>query len=295
VYVIQTQNLTRSYGLRRGIEHVSLAVGRGEVFGFLGPNGAGKTTTIRVLLGFLRPNAGEARIFDLECWKRSAQIKREIGYVPGDLRLHPWLNTVSALRIFGAIRGRDMMQHGRELADRYGLDPLVKVRSMSRGMRQKLGLILALAHRPQLLVLDEPTSSLDPLMQDELRRHLRELASAGHTIFFSSHTLSEVEQIADRVAIVREGRLVAAETLSSLRSRAGHEVTIRWRNAAEAHLPPPSFLNVHKREGATWEATLIGRVDDLTRWLARYQIADLTVGRPDLETLFRSFYEKERG
>jgi len=295
VYVIRTHELTRTYGGRRGIDRVSLAVGRGEVFGFLGPNGAGKTTTIRVLLGFLKPTVGDATIFDLPCWRRSAQIKREVGYVPGDLRLPVWLNAVSSLRIYGAVRGRDILRPGLLLAERYGLDPLVKVRSMSRGMRQKLGLILALAPQPQLLVLDEPTSSLDPLMQDELRRHLRELAAAGHTIFFSSHTLSEVEQVADRVAIVREGKLVAAETLSSLRSRARHEVTIHWRNAAEAHLPPPAFLTVHKRDGATWEATLTGRVDDLTRWLAQHQIADLTIGRPDLETLFRSFYERGGG
>jgi ABC-2 type transport system ATP-binding protein len=291
--IIETSNLTRRYGSRRGIERVSLAVGRGEIFGFLGPNGAGKTTTIRVLLGFLRPTGGDARIFGLDCWRRSATIKTDVGYVPGDLRLPAWLNGNSALHIFGAVRGRDIFRAGRELAERFGLDMRVRVRSMSRGMRQKLGLILALAHRPRVLVLDEPTASLDPLMQQELRDQIRALASDGHTIFFSSHTLSEVEQLCDRVAIVREGKLVAQETLSSLRSRAGHDVMIRWRNAGDAHQPVPAFLRVRDRAGATWECELVGPIDELTRWLATRAVEDLTIGRPDLETLFRRFYEDE--
>jgi ABC-2 type transport system ATP-binding protein len=144
-----------------------------------------------------------------------------------------------------------------------------------------------------LLVLDEPTASLDPLMQEELRNQIRALASAGHTIFFSSHMLSEVEQLCDRVAIVREGKLVAQETLSSLRSRAGHDVTIRWRNAGDAHLPVPSFLRLRERAGVKWECELVGPIDELTRWLATRAVEDLTVGRPDLETLFRRFYEDE--
>ena len=192
---IETDDLTRRYGARRGIERVSLTVPDGSRFGFLGPNGAGKTTTIRVLLGFLKPTAGQARVFGRDVWRESALIKSDVGYLPGDLRLYPWLSGELALRIFGGVRGRDLMRAGRELAERFALDLRVKVRNMSRGMRQKLGLILALAPRPKLLILDEPTASLDPLMQETLRAHLRELAARGHTVFFSSHTLSEVEQL----------------------------------------------------------------------------------------------------
>src|SRR5262245_27893109 len=221
VAVISTHNLTRWYGRRRGIEGLNLEVAEGSLFGFLGPNGAGKTTTIRVMLGFLRPSSGGASVLNRDCWRDSRRIKVDVGYVPGDLRLHPWLTGTSALRIFSAIRGRDLVRGGMDLAQRFELDMTVKVRNMSRGMRQKLGLILAMAHQPRVLVMDEPTASLDPLMQVRLHEHLREQSRQGHTVFFSSHSLSEVEQLCDRVAIVRDGRLVADSTLDELRRQAG--------------------------------------------------------------------------
>src|SRR5688572_11749408 len=174
---IVTHELTRRYGSRRGIERVSLAVPEGSLFGFLGPNGAGKTTTIRVLLGFLRPTAGDARVFGQDVWRHSSRIKADVGYLPGDLRLYPWMTGAAALRVFGAARRRDLTREGRDLAERFALDLRVRVRSMSRGTRQKLGLVLALAARPRLLVLDEPTASLDPLVQETLRAHLRDLAA----------------------------------------------------------------------------------------------------------------------
>jgi ABC-2 type transport system ATP-binding protein len=289
---VQLEHLTRRYGSRRGVERVDLSVPAGSLFGFLGPNGAGKTTTIRVLLGFLRPTSGRASVLGLDCWRDSARIKADVGYLPGDLRLYPWMNATSALRIVAAVRRIDLIPAGLELAERYSLDPRVRVRNMSRGMRQKLGLILALAHRPRLLVLDEPTSSLDPLMQQELRTHLRELAAHGTTVFFSSHTLGEVEQLCDRVAIVREGRLVADEPLDVLRRRAGHRVVIRWKDPRQAAaLRPPAFLNLAQRDEATWDGVLDGPVEELIRWLAAHPIDDLLIERPDLETLFRRFYQ----
>jgi len=291
---IDTHELTRRYGSRRGIERVSLTVPDGSLFGFLGPNGAGKTTTIRVFLGFLRPTGGDARVLGRDVWRDSAAIKVDVGYLPGDLRLYPWLSGELALRIFGGVRGRDLMREGRDLAGRFALDLRVRVRNMSRGMRQKLGLILALAPRPKLLILDEPTASLDPLMQGLLHAHLRALASTGHTVFFSSHTLGEVEQLCDRVAIVRDGRIVANESLEALRRRAGHEVMIRWKHATQSSaLQPPPFLYVLEREGVHWRAMLDGPVDELIRWLASQAVEDLTIGQPDLETLFRRYYESQ--
>ena len=289
-------NLTRYYGRRIGVEGLELRVPAGTVFGFLGPNGAGKTTTIRVLLGFLRPSGGRARIFNRDCWSDTHLIKEEVGYLPGDLRLYPWMTGWDGLGLFGRVRGRDLRDAGGELAERFGLEMNVRVRHMSRGMRQKLGLILALAHEPKLLILDEPTASLDPLMQDRLNQHLRELASRGHTVFFSSHTLSEVEQLCDRVAILREGRLVADETLDSLRGRLHREVVIRWRpdrQAAEA--APPGFLDVHRREGPVWWCSLCGPVSDLVAWLGGRPVEDLTIGQPDLESVFRRYYQEEPG
>ena len=289
--VIQLDNLTRGYGRRRGVEGVSLSVAEGARFGFLGPNGAGKTTAIRVLLGFLRPTGGSARIFGLDCWRDSKAIKRDVGYLPGDLRLPEWMNGATALSIFGAVRGRDLTRAGRELAGTFDLDLKVRVRDMSRGMRQKLGLLLALAHSPRLLVLDEPTSALDPLMQQILHDQLRQLAAAGHTIFFSSHSLGEVEQLCDRVAIVRDGAMVADESLAALRDRAGHDVTIRWKDGAGAQeFPPPEFLKLTRRDGSIWQGTLAGPAHRLIDFLAGKPVGELSIGRPDLESLFQRFY-----
>jgi len=289
-------NLTRRYGRRVGIQDLVLGVPAGTVFGFLGPNGAGKTTTIRVLLGFLRASRGRARIFGRDCWRDTHLIKREVGYLPGDLRLYSWMTGWDGLSIFGRVRRRELRDSGAELAARFGLDMDVPVRSMSRGMRQKLGLILALVHQPKLLILDEPTASLDPLMQDRLYEHLRKLAARGHTIFFSSHALSEVEQLCDRVAILREGRLVADETLDSLRNRASREVLIRWPTEAKPYeLTAPDFLEVRGCEGGQWRCSLRGSVNQLITWLSGRPVEDLTIGQPDLESLFRHYYRRESG
>ena len=293
--VVVTNNLTKRYGRRVGIEDVSITVGDGEVFGFLGPNGSGKTTTIRLMLGLLRPTAGESRIFDMDCWRSTKRIKEDVGYLPGDLRLYANYTGRIMLRIFGAIRGRDLSAFGNELADRFELDMNVTVRRMSRGMRQKLGLIIALAHKPKLMILDEPTASLDPLMQEQLMQLLREFASAGHTVFFSSHTLSEVERLCDRVAIVREGKIVIDESLSTLKARAKRDVTIKWKLGTD--IPDvPDFLDLYQsvNKDHLWQATLDGPVTELLDWLHGRGYDDFAVGHPDLESLFRRFYEKDR-
>ena len=234
-------------------------------------------------------------MFGMDCWRDSRRVKVRVGYLPGDLRLYPWMNGRSALAMFGAARGRDLRGEGRELAARFELDLDVKVRKMSRGMRQKLGLILAMAHRPPVLVLDEPTASLDPLMQEELRRLLRDWRQAGHTIFFSSHTLSEVEQLCDRVAILREGRLVVDATLDELRGRSRQEVVIRWANEAAAGQDTPAFLELRERRGSEWNCVLSGPVMELVRWAGTQPIADLAIGHPDLEALFQRYYRGGEG
>jgi ABC-2 type transport system ATP-binding protein len=292
VSIIVAEQLTRHYGRRVGIEQVDLHVPEGGLFGFLGPNGAGKTTTIRVLLGFLRPSGGRADVLGLDCWRDSHRIKADVGYLPGDLRLYPSMTGESHLRICGATRRCDMLAPGRALAERFALDLKVPVRKMSRGMRQKLGLILALAHRPRLLVLDEPTASLDPLMRDALIGQLKHMASEGHTVFFSSHTLREVERLCDRVAIVREGRLVADQTLDALRAEARRQVTIRWAaEARTAEIRVPPFLKIDERGDRLWQGSLTGPVPQLVRWVHEQPMEDLAIGHPDLESLFRRYYE----
>lgn len=292
--VISTRGLTKRYGRRIGVDGVDLEVDGGTIFGFLGPNGAGKTTTIRLLLGFLRPSAGSATIFGRDCWQHSARIKRDVGYLPGDLRLYPWMTGENAVRLSGLMRGCDLREAGERLARRLRLDMQVRVRKMSRGMRQKLGLILTLAHDPRLLVLDEPTSGLDPLMQDALADELRERAAGGATIFFSSHTLSEVEQLCDRIAIVRDGRIAADEVLRDLRARARRAVSIEFREGAKPHAAEaPSFLTVRDETASRWACELTGQTRELIQWAAGQPIEDITIGPPDLERLFRDFYEYE--
>lgn len=292
--VISTRNLSKTYGRRIGVQAVDLNVDEGTIFGFLGPNGAGKTTLIRLLLGFLRPTAGEASVFGLDCWRGSHVIKRDVGYLPGDLRPYPWMSVTSAVAVSCRIRGRDFTQAALDLAGRLRLDASLRVRSMSRGMRQKLGLILALAHDPKLIVLDEPTAGLDPLMQDELMGLLRERATNGRTVFFSSHTLSEVEALCDRIAIVREGSVVAHESLEALRRQARRTVTILFDSPdAAAETRPPDALDVRERTRARWRCELTGTAPELVKWAADQPIRDLTIGKPDLETLFRRYYERD--
>ncbi len=290
--VVAVERLTKYYGRRVGVEDLSLRVPEGTMFGFLGPNGSGKTTTLRVLLGFLKPNVGQARVFGLECWCESAQIKAEVGYLPGDLRLPSWLTCCEAMRLFGRVRGRDLAMAGADLAEEFGLDPNVRVRAMSRGMRQKLGLILALAHQPRLLLLDEPTASLDPLMQDKLYGRLRKVVSAGGTVLLSSHTLNEVENLCSRVAILRNGRLVADESLDRLRSQARRKVTIRWRCVEDAQRgAPPDGVDWTERSGIHWHGVVRGPMTDLLRWAAQQPIDDFTLESPDLAEIFRGYYE----
>jgi ABC-2 type transport system ATP-binding protein len=269
------------------LQDLSLQVPEGSIYGFLGPNGAGKSTAIRILLGFLQPTQGQARILGRDCWRESCQIKAEVGYVPGDLRLYPWMTGARALDLVAKVREKDMRARSAELLERFQLDPSVTVRHMSRGMRQKLGLLMALAPDPRLLILDEPTTALDPLMQDQLMQCLRESAAKGRTVFFSSHSLAEVEQICNHIAILRDGVLVADESLASLRQRAKRIVLL---TLPEGHSPAPELLSVVEHHGEQWRCELLGPVPALLQWLASQPVTDVTVGAPDLETIFRSYY-----
>lgn len=310
--VVVTNDLCRDYGIRRGIRDVSLSVERGEIFGFLGPNGAGKSTTIRILTGLLRAGSGSARIFDRDCWTDGANIRREIGYVPGDVRLYPWLTTQRALNLLSHVRGRDVLRSGLEFAERFRLEPALLVRKMSRGNRQKLALVLALAHNPLLLVLDEPTSGLDPLMQDTLMLCLRELAAEGHTVLFSSHTLSEVEALCDHVAVIRDGRIVEDATLASLRQQAPRQIVITVAERRTlAGLPWPDGVRVVYQPGAVAGSgetaalqvpaslrdrscvlELHGPSAAFLSWAAAQHFEDVSISAPSLEALFRNYYQE---
>jgi len=293
---ILAEGLTKTYGLRRGLDSLDLAIRAGTLYGFLGPNGAGKTTAVRLFLGLMRPSAGKATVLGYDAWRDGDRMRAEVGYIPGDFRFYPYLSLRSALRMFGQIRRTDILERGLALAERFRLEPDVPTRRMSRGMRQKLGLILALAHDPRLLILDEPTTALDPPMQQTLYAVVRERVADGTTVFFSSHTLSEVEALCERVGILREGRLVANEALDALRERAKRVVRIEWRTPADAvSADVPEFLELDARNERTWTCDLVGGSHELLAWGAGRPIADISIGRPDLDTLFRAFYQDVTG
>ena len=226
--VIETQKLTKAYGKFRGIVDVDLTVNEGEIFGFLGPNGAGKTTTIRVLLDLIKPTSGSATVFGIEAAEDPVAIHRRLGYLPGEWNLYDRLSGAETIRYFANLRGGVDKAYSDQLVQRLDLDPSRRFREYSKGNKQKVGLVVALQHKPELLILDEPTSGLDPLVQQTFNELLFEARREGRTVFLSSHIISEVERTCDRVAIIREGRIVRVDTVEGVRNLAAHEVELRF-------------------------------------------------------------------
>ncbi|MGW6462056.1 ABC transporter ATP-binding protein [Streptomyces sp. NPDC055078] len=288
--VLRAEGLTKFYGERRGLEDLTLAVPRGEVFGFLGPNGAGKTTTIRLLLDFIRPTRGSVRVFGVDP-RRHPEHRARIGYLPGELAFDGRERAGELLRFLGDARGGVPAQRAADLAERLGLDLSRGIRTLSKGNKQKVGLVQAFMHDPELLILDEPTSGLDPLMQQEFLDMVREARAAGTTVFMSSHILAEVQQVADRAGIIRDGRIVAVERVESLGRRAVRRVEMHFASPVLAEgfrsLPAVSALNV---EGTVLTCVVDGSVDPLIKAAARHTVVDLLVTEPDLETTFLSHY-----
>jgi ABC-2 type transport system ATP-binding protein len=292
--IIEVQGLTKSYGSKRGITNVSFQVDEGEVFGFLGPNGAGKTTTIRLLMALLRADAGTARIAGLDCWRQSVEIKRLIGYLPGELSLDPNLTGGQILEYFGHLRGGVDQAYLKQLIKRFDLDPSRKFRQYSSGNKRKIGLIQAFMHRPRLLILDEPTNGLDPLNQQEFDRMVKEVRDEGRTVFLSSHILSEVEQTCTRVGIIREGQLVRVGGLAELKAIKRHEITITFANA----VPAKAFKMLDGVEqvealadGHTLRLTMQGEADAVIKAAAQHAVVTLTSHEPSLEDIFLRYYE----
>lgn len=294
--IVLADKLTKRYGRARGVEELTFAVGPGEVFGYLGPNGAGKTTTIRLLVDLIRPSAGRVRVFGLDPHADGAAIRRRVGYLPGDLRLYERLTGREQLRYFAFLRGLRGLGDGVLLAERFDLDLDRRMRALSRGNRQKVGLIQAFMHRPDLLVLDEPTSGLDPLMQQEFYDLVAETTSDGRTVFLSSHVLPEVQRIADRVAVLHEGRLELLESVEALRARAFTRFEVSF-----AYLPPEdAFVGVSRaRELERRHTTVVfavdGPVDALVKALARFEVVAIDVHEADLEDLVLSVYRGGSG
>jgi ABC-2 type transport system ATP-binding protein len=290
VDAVATHNLTKHYGRQPALRELNLRVPTGRLFGFLGPNGAGKTTTLRILLGLLRATGGQAEVLGRDAWRHGPAVRREIGYLPGDIRLWDWLTGRQTLAFLHAARGGHDATEMLRLVQRFDLNLDRRVRDYSRGMKQKLGLIAALMQRPQLLILDEPTVALDPLMREVLYTELRQAVAAGRTVLFSSHTLAEVEQLCDEVAILKDGRLVEHERIAVLRTRAVRHVEIGFHSATPSPPPPPEGLKILEAAAGHWRGTWTGPVEHLLAWLVQSSVSDVTIAPPDLDELFLAYY-----
>ena len=290
-HAIELRALTKDYGSLRALDDVSLTVEPGEIFGFLGPNGAGKTTTIRLLFDLIRPTSGAAFVLGLDCRRQSVQAREHMGYLPGDFRIYEGLTGRQIIDYFGCMRGVMDDAFVRHLTDRLDLDASRVARMYSRGNRQKLGLVLAMMHRPQVLVLDEPTSGLDPLVQETVEDLLTDFASEGGTVFFSSHILSEVERLCHRAAFLREGKLVAVEEVAAVKGRSLHVIEVTF----DAPVSPAEFelagVRVIDARGATLHLEVRNNLDAVLKQVAHHTVVDLRTEQPSLEEIFRVYYE----
>ncbi|MEV4012648.1 ABC transporter ATP-binding protein [Nonomuraea angiospora] len=290
--VARAEGLTKYYGRRRGLEDLTLEIQPGEIFGYLGPNGAGKTTTLRLLLDVIRPTRGTVSVLGAD--PREAATRSRIGYLPGELALEGRERARDYLRFLGRMRGGVPDTRIDALAERLEADLSVQMRKLSKGNKQKVGLIQAFMHEPELLILDEPTGGLDPLVQQEFLAMVREVRQSGRTVLMSSHVLAEVENVSDRVGIVRDGRLVAVEEVAALREKAVRRVELHFDapvpRAAFESLPGVRDLRV---EGAGVRCTIDGRPDALIKAAAAFTVVHMVSAEPDLEEIFLTYYGDE--
>lgn len=288
---LETCGLTKRYGATVALDHLDLAVDRGEVFGFLGPNGAGKTTTIRLLLGLARPTSGSARILGLDCRRDVRRLHRKLAYVSSDLALWPQLTGGQTLDLLGRLHGGFDIAFRQELLERFDLDPTRRVRSYSKGNRQKVGLVAAFMTRPDVLVFDEPTTGLDPLVEREFRRVVLDAAAQGQTVFLSSHVLAEVDAVCSRVGILRSGRLVDVGALAEMRHLSARTVT------ATVPLPAPDLSAVPgvvpvSQQGTVLTCRVTGSMAPLLRALGAAGASSVTTSEPSLEQIFLQHYRE---
>ncbi|HPF86449.1 MAG TPA: ABC transporter ATP-binding protein [Candidatus Limiplasma sp.] len=291
--VVSIQNLTRDYGGHRGVFDVSFAVDEGEAFGFLGPNGAGKTTTIRHLMGFLKPRAGVCQIGGMDCWAQRAQIQRTLGYVPGEIAFFDDMTGTEYLRFIARYRGMQGTGRQRELLERFDLNPAGRIKKMSKGMKQKLGIVAALMHDPSILILDEPTSGLDPLMQSRFIELVMHEKERGKTILMSSHMFEEVERTCHRVGIIRQGKLVAVDSVDALKAKQQKKYIITFENSKAAEAFCKEDLHTEMLTHHRVAVTVGDTIRDLIAALNRYPVQNLTAPNQSLEEIFLQYYGGE--
>ena len=289
---IETRQLTKYFGALAAVDGLDFEVRRGEIFGYLGPNGAGKTTTIRLCMDFLRPSAGSVAV--LGGTGRDPAIRRRVGYLPGDLRLDPRYSAADVIDFYGALRGGVDKALVAELLERFDLDPTRPAGELSTGNRRKIGIVQAFAHRPELLILDEPTSGLDPLLQHEFQRLVRRTVDAGATVFLSSHILPEVEVLADRVGILRQGRLVAVAGIDELRAQARQRIDFHVAGPADPGVFAgiPEVVSVQATDGVI-SVVVEGSVDRVIKAASGLEVLRVVTHETDLEDVFLGYYQEE--
>ena len=287
--IIKINNLTKDYGNGKGIFDVTFTIKKGEIFGFLGPNGAGKTTTIRHLLGFIIPKEKKCIINGLDCNKDIDLIQKKIGYIPGEINLMEEISGIQFIKFMADYRGMKNLGRANELIKRFELDPRCKIKKMSKGMKQKVGIVIAFMHDPDILILDEPTSGLDPLMQNKFVELIHKAKKEGKTILMSSHIFEEVEHTCDRVVIIKEGEIVATEKMEDLRHSRRKYYEICFHDVKEATLFHQQYPESQVRDTVV-SLSLQGSADTLIKALSQYTIDDLSVRVQSLEELFLHYY-----
>ncbi len=286
---IKTVNLTKNYGKARGITELNLSVKKGEFFGFIGPNGAGKSTTIRTLLGLISPTSGSAQIFDNDIVKDKKAVLRDTGYLPSESLFYPGMRVKDILKLSADMRKKDCSEEAKKLCDRLKLEPSRKIDELSFGNRKKVSIVCALQSNPALLILDEPTGGLDPLMQREFFNIIKERNQDGVTVFLSSHILSEVQHNCSRAAVIREGRIIACDSVEALTKSSSKRVSVQ----GNIDLDGVDGIRDIKKVNGSVSFLYTGNINSLLHILSKGQIADLSVSEPSLEELFLHFYEKD--
>jgi ABC-2 type transport system ATP-binding protein len=290
--IIELSGLTKSYGKQRGIENVTFTVNEGEIFGFIGPNGAGKSTTIRTLLALFEPTAGSAKIFGRDCVKEADVIARDVGYVPSEAAYYDSMKVKELLSYTAELYKKDCKQKTDELCENLGLDRNRKIADLSFGNKKKVGIVSALCHSPKLIMLDEPTAGLDPLVQQTFFEILAEENKRGATIFFSSHILSEVQKFCQRVAILKEGRLINVQAIKELRENGFKKVSVTAKEAIPADYFKADNVAQLAQSGSASSFMYKGDIDALVKKIAALDIEDTFIEEPALEEIFLHYYER---
>jgi len=291
--VIETHKLTKFYGKDRGIIDLDLEIQEGEIFGFIGPNGAGKSTAIRTLLGLIFPTSGSGKIFGRDIVKESKEIKKHIGFMPSDVNYYEKMDVAELLRYSADFYGKDCSSRIEELAEAFALDLDRKILDLSQGNKKKVSILQSLIHRPRLLILDEPTSGLDPLMQNKFFDILRQENRDGTTVFFSSHTLSEVQKMCRRVGVIKEGRIIAVEDIETLRKKQLRKVEVEFASAAARDQFKVQGMISPRAHNHALNFMYAGSIEGLIQALAGEEVADLLIEEPSLEEIFMHYYDDE--